>query len=120
MAECRRASYNAYRATWAEGLGVDPPSAKDMNRTLHGERIVRGTHRRRLHELAWDSLPDGTFVALDEVPALVHGDQLTEWTHEGYGARRARPARGTATVITPPATVAALRAGYPVQIDASA
>jgi hypothetical protein len=118
--ECRRASYNAYRDAWAEGLGVDPPSAKDMNRTLHGERIVRGTHRRRLHELAWDTLPDGTFVALDGTPALVVGDQLTEWTYDGYGARRARPAGGTASVITPPATVAALRAGYPVQIDASA
>jgi hypothetical protein len=118
--ECRRASYNAYRDAWAEGLGVDPPSAKDMNRTLHGERIVRGTHRRRLHELAWDTLPDGTFVALDGTPALVVGDQLTEWTYDGYGARRVRPAGGTASVITPPATVAALRAGYPVQIDASA
>src|SRR5215470_8311127 len=69
--ECRRASYNAYRAAWAEGLGVDPPSAKDMNRTLHGERIVRGTHRRRLHDMAWRELPDGAFVALDEQPALV-------------------------------------------------
>jgi hypothetical protein len=119
-AECRRSSYNAYRAAWAEGLGVQPPSAKDMNRTLHGERIVRGTHRRRLHERAWDTLPDGTFVALDDGSALVLGDQLTEWTYDGYGAPRARPASGMASVITPPATVAALRAGYPVQIDDSA
>jgi hypothetical protein len=119
-AECRRASYNAYRDAWAEGPGVEPPSAKAMNRTLHGQRIVRGTHSRRLHELAWDSLPDGTFVALDDGPALVLGGRLTEWTHDGYGARRARPPSGTATVITPPATVAVLRAGYPVQVDASA
>jgi hypothetical protein len=91
-----------------------------MNGTLHGERIVRGTHRRRLHELDWETVPDGTFVALDGTPALVLGEQLTEWTQDGYGARRARPARGTATVITPPATVAALRAGYAVQIDDSA
>jgi hypothetical protein len=119
-AECRRASYNAYRAAWAEGGGVDPPSAKEMNRTLHGERIVRGTHRRRLHELPWDALPDGTFVALGAAPALVLDDRLVEWTHAGYGARHARPASGTTTVITPPATVAALRAGYPVQIDDAA
>src|SRR4029077_20015955 len=56
-AECRRESYNAYRAAWAEGLGVDVPSAKTMNRQLHGERIVRGTHRRRLHRLPWADLP---------------------------------------------------------------
>ena len=55
-AECRRNSYNAYRAAWAEGLGVDVPSAKMMNRQLHGERIVRGTHRRRHHRLPWADL----------------------------------------------------------------
>jgi hypothetical protein len=31
-----------------------------------------------------------------------------------------RPAAGTAAVVTPPSTVAALRAGYAAQINASA
>ena len=119
-AECRRESYDAYRAAWTEGLGVAMPSAKQINRQLHGERIVRGTHRRRIHQLPWTDLPDGAFVLLDEVPAVVVGDRLSEWTREGYGKRRARPARGTADVITPPSTVAALRAAYPVQIDETA
>ena len=114
---CRRASYNAYRAAWAEGLGVEPPSASEMNRRLHGERIVRGTHRRRTHALPWDSLPDGAFVLVEGVPAVVVGDGLTEWTVDGYRTRRVRPGRGDAEVITPPSSVAALRAGYPVQID---
>jgi hypothetical protein len=118
--ECRRASYEAYRAAWADALGTELPSAKDMNRRLHGERIVRGTHRRRLHPRPWADLPDGTFVLVDQTPSLVAGDELVAWTHAGYGARRARPLRGTAEVITPPATVAALRAGYPVQIDDAA
>ena len=96
------------------------PSAKQINRQLHGERIVRGTHRRRIHRLPWVELPDGAFVLLDEAPILVLGDQLVEWTREGYGERRSRPARGTANVITPPSTVSALGAGYPVQIDDSA
>jgi hypothetical protein len=119
-AECRRHSYDAYRAGWAEELGVDVPSAKLMNQQLHGERIVHGTHRRRLHRMPWANLPDGAFVLLDTTPAAVIGDQLTEWTHEGYRSRRARPKQGTADVITPPSTVAVLRAGYPVQIDPSA
>jgi hypothetical protein len=119
-AECRRGSYNAYRRAWAEGLGVDPPSATQINRRLHGERIVRGTHRRRIHEAPWRNLPDGTFVLLDGSPAVVVGAELSEWTREGYGARRARPTRGGAQVITPPATVAALNAGYRAQIDNSA
>ncbi len=119
-AECRRESYEAYRAAWAEGLGTSLASAKQINRQLHGERIVRGTHRRRLHRLPWVELPDGAFVLLDETPAVVVGDRLSKWTYEGYGERHPRPVRGTANVITPPSSVAALRAGYPVQIDDSA
>jgi hypothetical protein len=119
-AECRRADYDAYRGAWADGLGAGTPSAAAMNRQLHSERIVRGTHRRRIHELPWPGLPDGTFVLVDETPAVVLGDQLTEWTTAGYAARRTRPATGTARVVTPPATVAALRAGYSAQIDDTA
>ena len=119
-AECRRGRYNAYRAAWAAGLGVDPPSAHEMNRRLHEERIVAGTHRRRLHDLPWADLPDGTFVLLDGTPAVVVGHDVVDWTSEGYGRRRPRPGRGTGAVLTPPATVAALRAGYEAQIDPSA
>jgi hypothetical protein len=119
-AECRRADYRRYRAAWAEAHAEAPPSAKEMNRRLHAERIVRGTHRRRLHEQPWRELPDGAFVDLGGTPLLVLGAGLVEWTREGYGARRRRPARGTATAITPPLTLAVLRAGYQVQIDPSA
>jgi hypothetical protein len=119
-AECRRDDYNRYRAAWAEGLGVDVPSAKEINHRLHDERIVRGTHHRRIHAMPWADLPDGTFVRLGTGPALVLGAHLVEWTYQGYRTRRPRPMRGTADVITPPSTVAALRAGYPVQIDDSA
>lgn len=119
-AECRRESYEAYRAAWAEGLGVSSPSAQQINRQLHGERIFRGTHRRRIHRLPWAELPDGAFVLLEEAPALVLGDRLSEWTQAGYGERRPRPRRGTANVITPPSTAAALRAGYRAQIDETA
>jgi hypothetical protein len=118
-AECRRGSYDGYRTAWADGLGVDVPSATLINKRLHAERIVRGTHRRRLHSASWSDLPDGTFVLLDS-PAVVVGSQLAEWTAEGYRTRHRRPGHGTAQVITPPSTVAALRAGYPVQIDDAA
>jgi hypothetical protein len=118
-AECRREGYNAYRAAWAGGLGVGIPTATGINKQLHAERIVRGTHRRRLHPAPWSGLPDGAFVLLD-APAVVVGSHLAVWTHEGYRTRHRRPRHGTAQVITPPSTVAALRAGYPVQIDDAA
>ena len=119
-AECRHASYNAYRAAWAAGLGMDLPSAKEMNRQLHAERLQAGTHRRRLHPMPWPELPDGTFVFLDGLPFLVLGGQIVQWAATGYGPHRRRPADGLVDVITPPATVAALGAGYPVQIDDAA
>lgn len=111
-AECRRASYVAFRDAWGGS-----PSATEMNKQLHGERIVRGTHRRRLHEVPWRELPDGAFVLVDDMPALVLGDELVEWSTAGYGASRARPRAGSAHSITPPATLAVLRNGYPVQVD---
>jgi hypothetical protein len=78
------------------------------------------THRRRLHRLHWVDLPDGTFVLLETSPCIVIGDHLTEWTREGYHGRTRRPIHGMAEVLTPPSTIAALRAGYPVQIDPGA
>jgi hypothetical protein len=119
-AECRRDAYDAYRAAWAAGLAVDPPSAKQINRQLHGERIVRGTHRRQTHALPWAELPDATFVLRDGTPAVVVGDHLTDWTTTGYGSRHARPTAGDAVVLTPPSTVATLRAGYVPQLDDAA
>ena len=55
-AECRRESYNAYRAAWSEGLGTVLPSPKDQNSQMHGERQVRATHQRRLHRMPWPEL----------------------------------------------------------------
>jgi hypothetical protein len=91
-----------------------------MNAQLHRERIVPGTHRRRWHEMPWADLPDGTFVLVDDGPAVVVGNTVVPWTAEGYGTPVPRPRAGTATVITPPSSVAVLRAGYPVQLDETA
>jgi len=113
-AECRRPAYRSYRDAWG-----GTPSAKEMNRQLHGERIVRGTHQRRFHELPYRGLPDGVFVLVDGSPAVHVDGHLTRWTRAGYGERLTRPT-GTATVITPPSTVDVLRAGYPTQIDDTA
>jgi hypothetical protein len=119
-AECRRGSYDAFRTAWAAGLGVEFPSAKEMNRQLHAERIFPGSHRRRLHRMAWTGLPDGAFVIIDSDPYIVVGDQLVAWSTAGYRGKVPRPAQGSADVVTPPSIVAVLRAGYPVQIDAAA
>ena len=48
---------------------------------------------------------------------MVVGATVVPWTTAGYGTPLPRPRAGAATVITPPSSVAVLRAGYPVQID---
>lgn len=116
--ECRHAEYQAYKAAWAEALGGPPPSAGAMNRSLHAERLFPGTHRRRLHQTPWTDLPDGAFVLDDGTPSLVRGPDLIPWTPDGYAIPHRRARRGTATAITPPASIAVLRAGYPLQIAA--
>lgn len=117
---CRRPDYNAFRGAWSEGLGVPIPLAKEMDHRLHGERIVRGTHRRRLHPTRWRDLPEGAFILSGSGPALVLSDRLVPWTPGGYGQPVARPRGGTIGAITPPPTMAALRAGFRPQIDPSA
>jgi hypothetical protein len=121
-AECRRGDYNAYRAAWSATHDRPSPRAKDIDEQLHRERRPAGPSSRPRHDLPWLGLPDGAFVHVDQGPAVVVGDHLATWeaTTNTYGQRLPRPISGTATVITPPSTLAAVLAGYPVQIDGTA
>jgi hypothetical protein len=112
-AECRHGAYTEYRGLWAETHGGTTPYAKDIDAQLHIER-TGGAEQRAV----WDGLPDGVFVVTDDVPAVVVGDQIAVWDRNDntYRGKLPRPRSGTATVITPPSTVAILRAGYPAQI----
>ncbi len=119
-AECRRDAYQRYRLAWATGHEEALPSAQKMNVRLHAQRLWRHTHTRRLHPMDWHAVPAGTFVLLGGTPAVTLNHVVVPWTVNGYVAATVRPAGGTVDVITPPSSVAALRAGYPVQIDLSA
>nr|MDP9106553.1 hypothetical protein [Candidatus Eremiobacteraeota bacterium] len=73
--------------------------------------------RKRVHAIAWRDVPAGAFVDVDGAPHVVLADGLRLWSAaSGYGELCTRPVRGDATVLTPPASLAVLRAGYDVQI----
>ncbi len=76
------------------------------------------SRNRRLHAYAWDDLPDGAFVLLESGPAVVAGEGLLRWQADNTYAVSPveRPRAGRAAVITPPSSVEALRAGYPVHV----
>jgi hypothetical protein len=116
-AECRRGDYNSYRQAWSQTHCGTTPYAKDIDNQLHRERIDASQHL-----LLWSHLPDGVFVDTGDGPAVVIGDHLAVWDEKTYAYRRrlSKPAAGSASVLTPPSTVAVLHAGYPVQIDSAA
>ncbi len=95
------------------------PLAAEMNRRLHAERLVRGTHQRQLHKRRWHAIPTGAFVLLNGGPMLVLDDAVVPWTTERYGDVRQRPRAGRGDDHSP-SSAAALAAGYRPQIDPAA
>src|SRR5262249_37407186 len=98
------------------------PTAQEVDDRLHAERVAPDRSKRSF-EAGLGGLPDGVFVA---VPAwggrayLVRGDSLLAWSPGGYGERRRRPQGAEGKVLTPPSTVAAIRAGYVPEVHPSA
>lgn len=109
--ECRRADAVAFAKAVADGLGrAVPPRAPHMDLRLHAERLDGRAKRRHFADI--DGLPDGTVIDVDGSALAVRGDRLLPWTVSGYAPARARPKSGRVAILTPPATVAALAAGY--------
>ncbi len=104
---CRRADAEAFRRAFAAG---GAPSAAEMDAVLHRERLANPPGRRLERPIA--ELPDGAMIERNGRPYAVRGATLLPWSFFGYGAAEARPDNVGARVLTPPAVVAALVAGY--------
>jgi hypothetical protein len=115
---CRRAAAQAFQAGFpANGPGGNP-KAHNIDEILHEERL--DGRRKRLHDLTSPAadLPDGAMILQDGVPHLILEGAARPWSLGGYGAPAAIQT-GT-RLITPPSTVAVLRAGYRPLIHPSA
>ena len=125
-AECRRERFNAFRKAWHSAYPAatsEPlPTANEIDTRLHAERI--GLDRgKRLYWANLDDLPNGVFIRRvdgGEKACLVYDDRLLVWTPGGYAERLARPKKADVLLLTPEATVAAIRAGYAPDIHPSA
>lgn len=106
---CRREAAERFRACWAE-TPETRPSAADMDRVLHRERL--DGRSKRLHPLTGPlaDLPDGAVVAIGAAAFTLRAGLAHRWTEAGYAPAR-RLERADA-LLTPPSTVRALRAGY--------
>ena len=112
--ECRRASADAFHESWRQAHPGDARLTQ-VDARLHRER-TQHPHR----QAAWAELPEGAIVSLDGRAWLVVDGGLRAWTHAGYTDHRPWPPRKRVTVLTPPSTVAAMRAGWRPAIHRSA
>jgi hypothetical protein len=118
-ATCRRQDYLSYRDAVTLSLdAAEPLRAWQLNERLNRERLSPGRGLSRASDrIVWKapfaSVPDGT-VILDEErnPCLVRGDELLRFTFAAWIVAAPRSRQGTATILTPPTSVAALRHGY--------
>jgi hypothetical protein len=110
-AECRREDYVRFGELWRERHPEDG-GADAIDERLHAERVDPRTRGQRRHEARLDDLPDGAFVLRDDEPWLVLGPELLRWTPAGYRDRAPRPPETRAVLLTPPALVAVLAAGW--------
>lgn len=109
--ECRRTDALAFAEKWRAARAMRKrPGAGEMDNELHRERL-RG-REKRLHRRQIDDLPDGAFIALEEGAFAMRGDALLRWTPRGYAELKTRPRGIGVEVLTPPAIVAVLAAGY--------
>jgi hypothetical protein len=111
--ECRRKDAETFAEKWREAHRLSR-----LPYVLHAERL-RG-RSKRLHRRDIDELPDGAFVAFDGAAFAIRGDTLLHWTPEGYDARQPRPRRVSVDVLTPPAIIGILSAGYETRWHRSA
>lgn len=111
---CRRDAATAFRAAWAEGNGVAEPAAAGIDAVLHRERLASGGRRSPLSASELANLPDGTMISADGRAFLLREGAAWPWNFAGYGAPLPlpNPARSNLALVTPPSSVAALRAGY--------
>jgi hypothetical protein len=104
--ECRRSAAKAFIAAFPGS----PSGVEAMDEALHRERVDK--KRKSLWRARVGDLPDGAMIARDREPHVVRADALLPWSFGGYGTPAPLDPDAVADVLTPPSTVAALKAGY--------
>jgi hypothetical protein len=107
---CRREAAKSFRSAWAAAIGVEEPSAAAMDAVLHRERIAGG--RRHVHAMPAPlrDLPSGTVVVVSGAAYTIAAGRAFRWTECGYEPPAA--IHDGDSLLTPPSTFMALRAGY--------
>jgi hypothetical protein len=117
---CRRGDYLAFGEAWRRAQRLDRrPKAQEMDAVLHRERVDSRSRRQLTRTASVRELPDGVMVrSRDRVTLLLRG-RLFPWSFNGYGPPLP-VALATVELLTPPAIVSAIAAGYQPSIHPTA
>jgi hypothetical protein len=112
-AYCRRADFVAFAEAWRSAHRLpERPRAAQIDARLHGERVEARSRRQRTRPALFGELPDGAMVRHRGAAGLVLGGRVLPWSFAGYQAPLAIPPATSVELLTPPATVATIAAGY--------
>jgi hypothetical protein len=115
---CSRAKAEAFRDAWAKSNGGPIPRAPEMDAILHRERLEGAAKRLHPAPARLQTLPDGAMIAAGDRAFLVVAGVPLLWSPAGY--RRIGTPPNPDGLLTPPSTLATLRAGYRPDLHPSA
>jgi hypothetical protein len=112
-AYCRRADFLDFAEGWRRAHGLaERPRAAQIDARLHAERVDPRSRRQLTRPAPAGALPDGAVVRHRGAPGLLAGGRLLPWSFTGYLAPVTLTPATRVELLTPPATVAAIAAGY--------
>lgn len=113
--ECRREDYHKFKSLWLKGNPEyhfdEKTSIKKIDAILHNERINRGRSKVTYGENI-SSIPDGTFILIENNAYLVFDKKIYLWSPFGYDKGISLPNKNKVAVLTPKTIVNTFRAGY--------
>jgi hypothetical protein len=120
-AYCRRADFTAFAAGWRDARRLaQRPRAPQIDARLHAERVDPRSRRQRTRPAVAGELPDGVMVRHGGTLGLLAGGRLLRWSFVGYREPVPLPPAAAVELLTPPATVATIAAGYRPLVHPSA
>jgi hypothetical protein len=110
---CRRLEFLAFAEAWRRARGLaQRPRAGEMDAQLHAERVDARSRRQLTRPALAGELPGGVMIRYGGVPGLLASGRVLPWSFTGYLAPVAVPPDTPVELLTPPAAVAAIAAGY--------
>lgn len=107
---CRPQAARLFSACFAKGADWEMARAPAMDAILHRQRLAAGGTAQTCSHAELAALPDGAMVETGGQAYALRQGRALPWSVTSYGKAQGLPDQ--ATLLTPPATIAALIAGF--------